>query len=87
MKTLKENGVPLLEHTAVILGSSIGNASSHSNLDLPVLLAGGNFKHGQHLAFDGKKAPPLANLFVSCLQHLGMESDRFATGTGTLNGI
>ena len=87
MKTLKEKGVPLLDQTAIILGSGIGNASSHSNLDLPVLLAGGNFKHGQHLAFDGKKAPPLANLFFSCLQHLGMESDRFATGTGTLNGI
>lgn len=87
MKNIREGDHTLLDQTAVILGSSLGNASSHSNVNLPVLFAGGNFKHGQHLAFEGKDAPPLANLFVSCLQHLGLETERFSSGTGKLTGI
>jgi hypothetical protein len=51
------------------------------------LLAGGGFKHGQHLAFDAKSGPPLANLFVSMLQRLGLEIDKFGTSKGTLTGL
>jgi len=87
LKSVREGEKSLLEQTAVILGSSMGNASSHNNTNLPILFAGGNFKHGQHLGFEEGKGPPLANLFVSCLQHLGVETDRFASGVGTLRGI
>jgi len=52
-----------------------------------LLLAGGGFRHGGHLAFDRTNNTPLANLFVSMLQDLGIEADRFATGTGTLRGL
>ena len=45
----------------------MGSANSHSNLNLPVLLAGGGFRHGQHLAFDQQNNYPLTNLFVSML--------------------
>jgi hypothetical protein len=65
----------------------MGNANSHANNNLPVLLAGGGFKHGQHLAFDRQKNYPLPNLFVSMLQRLGVETDRFATSTGTMKGL
>ncbi len=51
------------------------------------LLAGGGFKHGQHLAFDPAKGPPLRNLYVSMLQRLGLEADKFGTSTGTLTGL
>jgi hypothetical protein len=54
---------------------------------LPILLAGGGFKHGQHLTFDATNNTPLANLFVSMLQRLGIETDKFASSTGTLSGI
>jgi uncharacterized protein DUF1552 len=74
----------LLDHTTVLLGSNLGNASSHSNENLPIIVAGGGFKHGQHLAFNQNKNAPLANLFVSILQRLGLETDRFASSTGTL---
>ncbi len=77
----------LLDHTAVLLTSNLGNASNHSNRNMPVLLAGGDFKHGRHLAFDQENNYPLPNLFVSLLQQLGMEVDRFATSTGTMNGL
>jgi hypothetical protein len=77
----------LLDQTMVLLGSNLGNASSHSNENLPVLLAGGGFRHGQHLAFNQAKNTPFANVFVSMLQQLGVETDRFASSTGTLTGL
>ena len=69
----------LLDRTAIVWGSNLGNASSHNNSNLPIIAAGGQFRHGQHLAFDPTKSPPLCNLFVSCLQHLELEADRFST--------
>jgi len=52
-----------------------------------VLLAGGGFKHGQHLAFNKDNNYPLTNLYVSMLQRLGLETDQFSTGKGTLRGL
>ncbi len=87
LKQSQEAGASLLDQTTVFLGSNLGNASSHSPRDLPVLLAGGGFKHGQHLAFDPHSPPPLCNLYVSMLQQLGIETDTFGPGTGTLTGL
>lgn len=77
----------LLDRTMVLYGSNMGNASSHDNRNLPVILAGGGFKHGQHLAFDQSNNYPLPNLYVSMLQRLGIETDRFASGTTTMRGL
>jgi hypothetical protein len=71
----------------VLYGTCMGNENSHANNNLPVLLAGGGFRHGQHLAFDQNKNYPLPNPFVSMLQALGIEADRFATSTGTMRGL
>ena len=71
----------------VFFGSNLGNAATHGVKNLPVLLAGGGFKHGQHLAFDQKDPPPLCNLYVSMLQRLGIEADKFGSSTGTLTGL
>jgi hypothetical protein len=87
LKQSKEEGSTLLDHTTVFLGSNLGDASSHSTKNLPVLLAGGGFKHGQHLPFDPQNPPPLCNLYVTMLQRLGIESDKFGTSTGTLTGV
>ena len=73
--------------TSVCFGSNLGNASSHSVKNLPVLLAGGGFKHGSHLPFDPQDSPPRCNLYVSLLQQLGIETDRFGPSTGTLTGL
>ena len=83
----KEDEATLLDRTTVFLGSNLGDGSSHSVKNLPVLLAGGGFQHGQHLAFDPGNPPPLCNLYVSMLQQLGIETDRFSTSTGTLTGL
>ena len=52
-----------------------------------MLLAGGGYKHGQHLAFDKTNNYPLPNLFVTMLQRLGLDADKFATSTGTMRGL
>lgn len=82
-----ENGSSLLDQTSVLLTSNLGNASSHDNRNMPVVLAGGGFRHGQHLAFDRKNNYPLPNLYVSLLQRLGLEVDQFASGTTTMRGL
>ena len=89
LKQTREEGASLLDRTMVFFSSNLGDASTHATRNMPVLLAGGGFKHGQHLAFDPKpgKNYPLPNLFVSMLQRLGLEIDRFASSTGTLRGL
>lgn len=87
LKESKEGGGSLLDQTTVFLGSNLGDASSHSVKNLPVLLAGGGFRHGEHLAFDPNNPPPLCNLYVSMLQRLGVETDKFGSSTGTLTGL
>jgi hypothetical protein len=82
-----ESGGNLLEQTTILLTSNLGNASNHSNQNMPVLVAGGGFKHGQHLAFDQRNNYPLSNLFVSALQRVGLEEDSFSTGKGTMSGL
>ena len=77
----------LLDHTSVLLTSNLGNASSHDNRNMPVLIGGGGFRHGQHLAFSKTKNYPLANLYVSILQQTGLSLDRFSSGTTTMNGL
>lgn len=77
----------LLDQTMVLLGSNMGNAANHSNTNLPVLLAGGGFKHGQHLACGKKDDAPLSNLYVSMLQRLGIETEHFSTSSETLSGL
>ena len=83
----KEEGQSLLDRTMVLYGTCMGSANSHSNVNLPVLLAGGGFKHGQHLAFDVKNNYPLSNLYLSMLHRLGIEAPSFSTSTGTMKGL
>ncbi len=87
LKESKEEGETLLDRTSVFFSSNLGNASNHSTKNLPVILAGGGFRHGRHLAFDAKDHPPLSNLYVSMLQRMGIEADRFGSSTGTLTGL
>jgi hypothetical protein len=84
---VQEDGERLLDRTMVLQGSNLGHANRHSNVNLPILLAGGGFKHGSHIEFDRENNRPLADLFVTMLQRLGIETDRFATGTATLPGL
>ena len=87
LKATNEKGGTLLDHTMTLYGSNLGNANTHVTTNLPILFAGGGFKHGQHLAFDLEHNYPLPNLFVSMLQRLGIEASSFASSTGTMRGL
>ena len=90
MKSLadkREGDARLLDQTMVLYGSNMGDSNTHVNTNLPVLLAGGGFQHGRHLMFDREHNTPLCNLFVSMLQRMGVEAERFGSSTGTLTGL
>ncbi len=87
LEQASDEGGSVLDGTSVLLTSNLGNASSHDNRNMPVLFAGGRFKHAGHLAFDQKKNYPLPNLYLSMLQQAGLETSKFATSTGTLTGL
>jgi uncharacterized protein DUF1552 len=81
------DGARMLDRTMVLFGSGMGNGSSHSNKDLPILLAGGGFKHGEHKAYSEDRRVPLCNLYTTMLQRFGVETDRFNKATGTLTNF
>lgn len=83
LKNVKEAGGHLLDHTAILFGSNLGNASSHSWRNLPILLAGGGYKHGAHAAHDPDNNTPFANLFVPLAQRMGLEIDQFGSSTAS----
>jgi hypothetical protein len=87
LKQTKEQGESLLDRTMVFFSSNLGNAANHSTKSMPVIFAGGGFKHGQHLSFSAEDPPPLSNLYVTMLQRLGIEASKFGTSTGTLTGL
>lgn len=87
LKSVREGEARLLDRSMILYGSNLGDANAHSTNNLPVLFAGGGFRHGGHLAFDPQQNYPLPNLFVSMLQRMGIEADSFASSTGTMRGL
>ncbi len=87
LRASKEESGSLLDNTMMLYGSNLSNANAHDTHNLPVILAGGGFRHGQHLVCDREHNTPLANLFVTMLQQLGLETDKFASSNGTLSGL
>ena len=85
LRAVDEASETLLDRTAVLLASNLGNASAHDWHNLPIVVAGGGYRHGQYVAHDAKDNTPLANLFVSFAQHMGLEIDTF--GSSTAAGI
>ena len=86
LKSAKQpDGSSMLDSTQVLFGSGLGSGSLHSNTNLPIILAGGGFEHGQHI--DGQQKQPLCNLFLSVLQQMGAEQDYFNRSNGTLTGL
>ena len=92
-KQLKEKknplGKSLLDDTIVLLGTGMGDASRHSNANLPTLVAGGGFKHGSHLALGSSKseAPLLGDLYITLMQRLGIEVDSFSNASRNMNQL
>lgn len=79
-----EGGQRLMDRTMVLYGSNMGEANIHDNTNLPIILAGGGFKHGRHIAFKRDNNAPLCNLFVSMLRRMGVEADAFGSSAGSI---
>ena len=77
----------LLDSSMVLYGSNFGDANRHTTTDMPVIFAGGGFRHGQHLAFPGERNYPLPNLFLSIIERMEIEAKTFASATGTMRGL
>lgn len=78
----------LLDDTIVLFGSGMGNGNSHTNTNLPMLVAGGGFQHGQHLSYrETARNEPLSNLYLSIVNRLGIDDQRFCKSTGRLRGF
>ncbi len=82
MKAKPEAGSTLLDNTAILFGSNLGDANAHHARNLPILLAGGGYKHGRYVAHD--KDVPLCNLFLRMLNEVGFETNTFGQSTGVL---
>ena len=82
------NGGTLFDNTVVLFGCGMATGT-HSTRNLPLVLAGGGFKHGEHKVYpeENGKRIPAANLLLSILQTCGLEIDQFGTSTGTLSGL
>ncbi|MCA9058625.1 MAG: DUF1552 domain-containing protein [Planctomycetaceae bacterium] len=88
LQSVEEHGRPLLDQTTVLFGSNLGNASAHDWHNLPLILAGGRFRHGTHVAHDAQANTPLANLFVMLAQQMGLEIDQFGSSTSaSISGL
>lgn len=85
LKQAKDADGSVLDQTHLLITSNLGNASAHSWRDLPVVLAGGGFKHGRHVVAGGPglENKYLANLFVQVAQRMGVETDAFGSSNGT----
>lgn len=83
------SGRPILDNTIVLLGTGMGDASRHANSNLPTLVAGGGFNHGQHIAIDRNEtdAPLLGDLYLTLMQQLGIETETFSNAKRNLNHL
>jgi len=83
LKAAQKGDHTLLDQTIVMVGSNHGNANAHSTRDLPILVAGGGFKHGQHIIAggSGNDNTRFANLFVQIAHRLDVGLDRFGSST------
>jgi len=81
---LNDGNRSLLDSTTVLFGSGMGDGNTHKNSDLPILLAGGGYKHGEfrQVPREGINKVPLCNLFVDIAQKMGVEIDSFGNSTG-----
>ncbi len=84
LASLNDGERTLLDSTAVLFGSGMGDANSHKNSDLPVIVAGGGYKHGEfrQVPHEGLNKVPLCNLFVDIAQRMGVEIGSFGSSTG-----
>ncbi len=84
---MKSEQGSVLDSTAVLFGSGMGNGSSHTNTDLPIIVAGGGYESGEfkQVESNGIQKTPLSNLYVDIAQRTGVNTDSFGTSNGSFS--
>ncbi|YCM42995.1 DUF1552 domain-containing protein [Verrucomicrobiaceae bacterium 227] len=87
LSSIHDGDQTLLDSTSVLFGSGIGSGNSHTNSDLPVILAGGGYRHGEFKKVESKglNKVRLCNLYADIAQKMGVETESFGNGTGTFS--
>ena len=85
LKGKTEGQSRLLDNTMLMFGSNLGNANAHDAKNLPIIMAGGDYKHGQHITYNKHDNTPLSNLFVSMMQEMKIPVENFGTSNGVLS--
>jgi len=88
LKATPEGNGTLLDHSLYLYGSGMGNPNVHDHTNLPILVAGGaagGMKGGRHIKYD--QATPLANLYLTMLDKVGVHLDSFADSKGKVDGL
>lgn len=89
LKTTKDqDGQSLLDNTLTIMGAGLGNGFTHDYTKLPIVVAGhasGTIKPGSHIQY--ANGTPLANLWLSVADYMGVKLDRFADSTGSIKNL
>ena len=75
MDQIKEEGGTLLDHTTVVMGSNFGDSSNHTCNNLPMIVAGGGYKHQTHTVLE--KPTPLCNLYLELLHKHNIDAAKF----------
>lgn len=83
----ESDGTSLLDNTLVTYGSGLGDGSTHQYNDLPIIVAGGGnrVQSGQHINMP--EGTPLANLWLTQARMMGLEMERFADSTGSIDQL
>jgi hypothetical protein len=79
----------LLDSTQVLFGSGMSDGSAHTNLNLPIFVAGGGYRHQTHLPLPAaaEQKLPLCNLYLTMAQRFGVQTERFNHSTGTIEAL
>ena len=85
LKERAESDATLLDSTSIVFGSNLGNANAHDTMNLPTFLAGGGYQHGRYVAHEQQHKTQLSNLFLTLLNSVGFETDRFGQSTSAMS--
>ncbi len=87
LNSVPEAGGSLLDRSSVLYASNLGNASNHDNANLPVILAGGGYRHAGHVVHDRQNNTLLSNLFMRILREVDIPVEKFGASTGLCSDV
>ena len=89
LDSIKDGNSTLLDHSLLLYGSNLSVPTSHSQRDLPIIVAGGaagRVAGGRYVALKGDETP-LTNLYLTMLDKVGVPTEKLGDSTGRLNRL